>query len=83
MSASSRMTSLNPFLQNQEVSSGRDTQIELLFRAGATRAREQRATIEKTAHENNTLVMAKLLICSRTTSIPRSSEALSSRMCFR
>lgn len=36
-----------------------------------------------TTHEKSTFVIAKLLICSRTTSMPRSSDAFSSRMCFR
>lgn len=42
----------------------------------------RRGRSERLTHENNTLVIAKLLIWSRTTSIPRSSDAFSSRMCF-
>ena len=40
-------------------------------------------TVADGTHENNTRVMAKPLICSLTTSIPRSSEALSSSTCER
>lgn len=60
----------------------RPRQHDSLLSWGHGRRRERRGWSGRRTHENNTLVIAKLLIWSRTTSIPRSSDAFSSRMCF-